>query len=73
MCLERLNDQCLNELGIYIKVFLLLYADDTILLAESAVDLQRMSNKFNDYCLQWKLNVNLEKNQSNDFRKKKTS
>ena len=73
MCLERLNDQCLNELGIYIKVFLLLYADDTILLAESAVDLQRMLNKFDDYCLQWKLNVNLEKNQSNDFRKKKTS
>jgi hypothetical protein len=39
----------------------LLYADDTVILAESAEDLQLALNEFFIYCTQWKLNVNVEK------------
>ena len=37
----------------YIKLFVLMYADDTILLAESEEDLQD--------CNKWKLQVNVKK------------
>jgi len=39
----------------------LLYADDTILLAESESDLQNSLNVFEDYCSQWKLKANVGK------------
>ena len=39
-----------NELHIYIKLFALLYADDTILFAENPNDLQHLLNVFYDYC-----------------------
>ena len=50
----------INELY-WLKLLVLLYADDTILLAESASDLQNMLNSFEEYCNQWKLKVNLSK------------
>lgn len=69
--LEKVNEYCLNELGIYIRIFLLLYADDTILLAESANDLQIMLNKFDEYCTDWKLSVNIDKTKVMVFEKAK--
>lgn len=50
-----------NELNIYLKLFVLLYADDTILLAESSSDLQLLLNNFSQYCNNWKLRVNVSK------------
>ena len=48
----------LNE---YIKLFTLLYADDTILLANSENDLQIALDKLYIYCDKWKLTVNTSK------------
>ena len=56
-----LNDQCMAEIGIYVKICILLYAEDTVLMAESAEKLQNMLDRFNEYCAQWKLQVNTTK------------
>ncbi len=39
-----------NQLGLLMKLFILLYADDTVLMAESAEGLQKSLNIFADYC-----------------------
>lgn len=50
-----------QELGVLLKLFVLLYADDTILLADSSEELQKGLNKMNEYCERWKLNINRDK------------
>ena len=50
-----------DNLTIYLRLFSLLYADDTILMANSPNDLQNCLNAFADYCDQWKLSINTEK------------
>lgn len=44
-----------------LKLCILLYADDIVLFANSAEDLQKSLNVLADYCLRWKLVVNTEK------------
>lgn len=39
-----------KELFLYLKMFILFYADDTVILAESANDLQFALNEFYRYC-----------------------
>ena len=39
----------------------LFYADDCVIFAESAVELQNVLTEFKMYCSDWKLNVNVEK------------
>ena len=39
----------------------ILYADDTVLLAESPFDLQNQINAFHEYCRLWKLRINVNK------------
>jgi hypothetical protein len=48
--LKSITDELETELEIYLKIFVMLYADDTILLAESAEDLQVQLNAFGEYC-----------------------
>jgi hypothetical protein len=43
------------------KMFLLLYADDIVLLSKTPVDLQNGLNILENYCQRWKLKVNIEK------------
>ena len=43
------------------KLFVLLYADDIVILAESKDDLQNQLNFFSEFCHSWKLKVNIEK------------
>ena len=50
-----------DEVMIYIKLFSLLYADDTALMANSPTGLQNCLDAFSVYCDQWKLNVNVAK------------
>ena len=45
------------------RLFVLLYADDTILLAEDQQSLQRALNALHEYCERWKLTVNTVKTQ----------
>ena len=50
-----------NELTVFLKIFLLLYADDTVLLSENSNDLQSMLNEFYNYCTEWNLKINTNK------------
>ena len=47
----------INSKYIYI-LFVLLYADDTIILAENEIELQLALNKVYEYCMMFKLSVN---------------
>ena len=53
----------LNSVGVdvYLKLFSLLYADDTIILADSEKSLQIGLNAIHDYCDVWSLKVNVDK------------
>jgi hypothetical protein len=50
----------------------LLYADDTIILAETPESLQNALNSFENYCTRWKLKVNLNKTKVVIFCKRKS-
>ena len=57
-----LKEKLLKEnICVYLKLFTLLYADDTIVLAESENDLQEALNVVHKYCKDWSLNVNIQK------------
>ena len=59
--LKALNERLIEELDIMFKMYLLLYADDTIIMSESAGDLQTALNALHDYCQKWSLKVNIDK------------
>ena len=59
--LSTLSVKMEHELNIYLRLLVLLYADDTILMAESATELQKQLNIFHNYCTKWKLRVNVDK------------
>lgn len=46
------------DISFYLKLLVILYADDTVILADNENDLQNNINWFNNYCTDWKLNVN---------------
>jgi hypothetical protein len=48
--LTSITEELENELGIYLKIFVMLYADDTFVLAESVEDFQVQLNSFREYC-----------------------
>ena len=52
-----------------VKLFLLFYADDAVIFAESIEELQNGINIFHDYCNRWKLMLNTEKSQIVFFKK----
>ena len=51
-----------------INLFILMYADDTVLIAESPEGLQNMLNALNNYCTEWNLTVNVQKTKIMVFR-----
>ena len=55
--LNILTEDSDTDLGVYIICF----ADDTVLMSESPEELQRELNRFHEYCTTWKLKVNVEK------------
>lgn len=50
-----------DEIVIYFKLLVLMYADDTVLFSDNSYDLQKSLNFFQEYCTLWKLNVNISK------------
>ena len=60
-----------NELETFMKLYVLLYADDTIILAESATELQVAMNELNQYCQKWSLSINATKTKIVIFSKGK--
>ena len=61
--LPRKIDSALDENGfdVYFKLFTLLYADDTIVLAQSESELQLALDALSQYCKKWFLHVNTSK------------
>jgi sorting nexin-29 len=59
--LESISNDLENQFNIYLKLFIILYADDTVILSESESDLQAQLDAFHEYCLTWKLKVNIDK------------
>ena len=59
--LESISGDLENQLNINLKLFIILYADDTVILSESESDLQAQLDAFHEYCLTWKLKVNIDK------------
>ena len=55
------------EIGM-LNLFLILYADDTVIISESAEGLQKQSNDLYDYCNEWKLKANTLKTKIVIFR-----
>ena len=55
------SENVINDAYIFLKLFVLLCADDTVILAESAQDLQNALNVYNLYCQNWKLSINKSK------------
>ena len=52
--------------------YFLLYADDIVLMAQSAADLQKMINALHEWTVKWHLSVNTEKTQVMHIRKHQT-
>ena len=50
------------------KISMLMYADDVVLMAESENDLQVMLNSLSNWCTQWKLLINRAKSGILHFR-----
>ena len=44
---------------VFCKLYILLYANDTVLLAESQENQQQSINLMERYCSMWKLNINV--------------
>ena len=59
--IKSFSEKIENEMQIMFKLFILFYADDTVLISDNPEDLQRALNIFSDYCDHWKLQVNTDK------------
>ena len=70
---SRCTFDCLSDddLEVYLRLYLLLYADDTVILAESHDDLQHALNAMLEYCNIWDLKVNPTKTKVTVFCKNK--
>ena len=59
--LTKLNDILIEEFEVFVKLYTLLYADDSIILAESADEMQKALHALHDYCIKWDLKINVGK------------
>ena len=50
-----------KDVYVFLQMFVLLYADDTVIFGEDATDLQHARCVFQTYCSTWKLTVNISK------------
>ena len=61
-----------DAIDVYFKLYLLLYADDTVIFAESPEQLQLALDAMLRYCNLWKLSVNTSKTKIVIFSRGKT-
>ena len=61
-----------DDVEVFLRIFSMLYADDTIVMAESAKELQNALNAVHDYCRTWFLTVNTSKTKIIVFSRGKT-
>ena len=60
-----------DDTEIFLRLYTLLYADDTVVFAESPNELQKALNAVDEYCRQWHLVVNTKKTKIVIFSKGK--
>jgi hypothetical protein len=63
--LKQISKKCQHTIVCYLKIFIILYADDIVFFSESAEGLQEAISAFQEYCNIWKLTVNA--NKTNNF------
>lgn len=56
-------------LMVIIKIVLLLYADDIVLLSDNETYMQTMLDTVHEWCKKWRVLINTEKSKSVHFRK----
>ena len=59
--MDQLVHDPTEDLVSYLKLYILMYADDTVLLAESPEDLQKYLDTLNEYCNNFDLKINTSK------------
>ena len=60
-----------NNMQSYLKLLIIMYADDTVLFAESKESLQNCLNGLKNYCDKWKLQINENKTKVLIFSKRR--
>ena len=50
-----------DVIDVYMQIFVLLYADDTVIMANDAQSLQKNLHYLSEYCDMWNLSVNTDK------------
>ena len=60
-----------DDVELFVKLFILLYADDTVVMAETAEQLQKALDGVGEYCALWDLKVNIDKTKIIVFSKGK--
>ena len=61
-----------NDLDVeQLAIFMLLFADDMVIMSKDPLELETMLNRLYDYCVEWKMNVNINKTKTVIFCRRK--
>jgi hypothetical protein len=71
--LESISSELEAQLEIYLKMFAILYTDDTVLMSETSDGLQTFLNNVYEYSKLWKLKVNIDKTKIMVFSTSRTA
>ena len=71
-CIDKLYNDSNGGISGMLNMFVLLYADDTVIMAENESDMQRNLDLLNEYCISNKLKVNISKTKMLVFARSKT-
>ena len=69
---NAVNDLLLDDVERFMNLFILLYADDTAILAESKEEMQKSLQMLEHYCNIWGLQINVQKTKVLIFSRGKT-
>ena len=61
-----------NEMSLYLQLLVLLYADDTVLLANNVKQFRKILKEYSSYCENWGLKINVDKSKIMIFGRSKT-
>ena len=70
--IDKLYSDCNNNVSMMLNLFVLLYADDTVIMAENECGMQRILNLLNEYCNCNGLRINTRKTKNMVFARSKT-
>ena len=70
--IDKLYSDCNNNVSRMLNLFVLLYADDTVIMAEHECGMQKTLNLLNEYCNCNGLRVNIRKTKIMVFARSKT-